>query len=83
MNKVVSDEFINKIFEGTDFGVTVNRSVAAKRDLLYCTLQNQINGFWAGSTMYSIMVNGGFFKKTRFSESHELTHRGREYLNRE
>jgi len=83
MNKVVSDEFINKIFEGTDFGVPVNRSVAAKRDLLYCTLQNQMNGFWAGSTMHLIMVNGGFLKDAKFSEPKELTHLGREYLKRE
>lgn len=62
---VVSDEYINQLFEGSNFGDAVNSCVKQKRALLAKTLRNQVEGYWSGHTAYHIAVDGGFLKDAK------------------
>ncbi|WP_295802177.1 hypothetical protein [uncultured Microbulbifer sp.] len=77
---VVSDAYIEKIFEGTRFGPTTDNSVEGKRAQLAKTLRNQVDGYWSGHTAYGIAVNGGFLKDSKYGTSKELTALGVAFL---
>lgn len=76
----ITDEFINKLFENTNFGTVINGCVQAKRDQLAKNLRDQVNGYWSGSTAYHLMVNGGFLKDGKSSTYKELTALGAEFM---
>ena len=78
--QVVSDNYINELFEGTNFGATINSCVKAKRKQLVKTLRDQIAGYWSGHTAYHIAVNGGFLKDAKTSETKQLTPLGVAFL---
>ena len=78
--QVVSDEYINKLFEGTNFGEQINNCVKAKRKQLVKTLRDQVAGYWSGHTAYHIAVNGGFLKDAKKSEAKQLTVLGVAFL---
>ena len=75
-----TDEFINELFVGTNFGATINESVTEKRILIAKTLNNQVDGYWSGHTAYNIVVDAGFLKDAKSSEKKELTAFGVEFL---
>ncbi len=56
----ITDEYISKLFEGTNFGVATNNSAALQREQLIKCLKDQLNGYWTGHTAYHILVHGGF-----------------------
>ncbi len=56
----IADEYISDLFKGTRFGATIDNSVKEQRKYLQKSIQQQMEGYWSGSTMYSIMVHGGF-----------------------
>ena len=80
MKKILSDEYINELFEGTNFGEKVNICVEAKRMQIVKTLRDQVAGYWSGHTAYQIAVYGGFLKDAKSSETKELTHLGKAFL---
>lgn len=75
-----SDEFIDGLFENTDFGTQINASTDLKRELIGETLQNQIDGYWSGSTAYSIVVNAGFLIDSKSGSEKKLTALGEEFM---
>ncbi|WP_020208240.1 hypothetical protein [Gilvimarinus chinensis] len=77
---VVSDEYIQSLFAGTNFGAPVNGSIDAQRDLIAKNLRNQVAGYWSGHTIYQIMVNGGFLHDAKSSEDKRLTALGVAFL---
>lgn len=78
--QVVSDEYINKLFEGTNFGEKINSCVKAKRKQIVKTLRDQVAGYWSGHTAYHIAVDGGFLKDAKKSEAKQLTELGVAFL---
>jgi len=80
METVLSDDFIDNLFAGTNFGNPVNSCVKAKRRLLLKTLQNQIDGYWSGHAAYHICVNGGFLLDAKTDEPKKLTALGTAFL---
>ena len=56
LEQVVTDEYINTIFDGSNFGEATNNSVKKKRDQLAKTLKDQMGGYWSGHTAYNIAV---------------------------
>ncbi|WP_444893599.1 hypothetical protein ACJJIE_03690 [Microbulbifer sp. TRSA001] len=78
--QVISDEYIEELFEGTNFGEKINNSTQAKRGIIAKCLKNQIEGFWSGHTMYHILINGGFLINAKTSETKRLTALGRAFL---
>ncbi len=57
----ITDEYISKLFEGTNFGVAINNSVELQRELLIKCLKDQLNGLWTDQEYaYHILVHGGF-----------------------
>ncbi len=78
--QVCTDQFINNLFQGSDFGVPTNQCVIKKREQLAKTLQDQIGGYWSGSTAYHIAVHGGFLKDAKSGIKKKLTALGETYL---
>ncbi|MCV6612403.1 MAG: hypothetical protein OIF55_16700 [Amphritea sp.] len=78
---VVSDEYINDIFAGSNFGEKINNCVQEKRKQLAKTLKNQVDGYWSGHTAYWIAVNGGFLHDAKSSSKKKLTALGVAFMN--
>lgn len=77
---VVSDDYINKLFEGTKFGAKVDNCVHEKRKIIAHTLRTQVAGFWAGHTAYNIVVQGGFLHDAKRGDIKRLTQLGAAFL---
>ena len=77
----VSDDFINELFAGTNFGEPINNCVKAKRKQIAKTLRDQVAGYWSGHTAYHIVVNGGFLKDAKSGEQKELTAFGAAFMS--
>ncbi|WP_444905305.1 hypothetical protein ACJJIU_22315 (plasmid) [Microbulbifer sp. CnH-101-E] len=77
---VVSDQYIESLFEGAVFGPAVDDSAAGKRLQIAKTLRNQIDGYWSGHTAYHIVVSGGFLHDAKASEPKKLTALGAAFL---
>lgn len=61
-HEVLSDVYVNKLFENTDFGEEINDSVDEKRKKIAEIIQDQVNGNLVDSISYKIVVDGGFVK---------------------
>ena len=79
----VTDDFINELFEGTNFGAPINGSIKMKRALIKKTLQNQMDAYWSGSTAYGIVVYGGFLRDGKSSTHKKLTKLGEDFMKAE
>lgn len=77
---VLSDEYINSLFEGTRFGECVDNCVKEKRKLIVKTLRNQLDGYWSGHTAYQIVIQGGFLHDAKTDEQKHLTALGAAFL---
>lgn len=77
---VVSDDFVNSLFDGTNFGAKINGDVAEKRKQIAKTLRDQVGGYWSGHTAYWIVVNGGFLIDGKRSTEKKLTALGCQFL---
>ena len=83
MNKKIKD-----LFSSRWFGHLSSASIDEMRAQLRKNLQNQIDGYWSGSTAYSIMVDGGFLVDakrvsiagTNMAEGKSLTALGKEFM---
>lgn len=79
--QVVSDEYINRLFEGTNFGATINESVDSKRKQIVKTLRDQATGYWSGHAAYNIVVDGGFLKDGKKGLAKQLTALGMAFIH--
>jgi len=78
---VLSDEFIENMFEGTNFGEEINNCVKAKRKQILKTLKNQIDGYWSGYTAYHLVVNAGLLHDAKRNDDKKLTELGVAFVN--
>jgi hypothetical protein len=79
----VSDEFINELFEGTNFGKSINNSAGLKRKQMVKTLMDQVAGYWSGHTAYNLAVHGGFLIDSKSGSIKQLTEFGVAFLKSE
>jgi len=77
---LITDEYINELFEGMNFGEVVNNSVDEKRKLIADTLRNQLDGFWSGRTAYKVVIDGGFLYDASTHSQKKLTALGRLFM---
>jgi hypothetical protein len=77
---VVTDEYIEHLFAGCNFGETINESIEEKRNLIAKTLRNQVDGFWSGHTAYGIVTTGGFLVDAKRGKVKRLTALGVAFL---
>lgn len=77
---MVTDEYINALFEGARFGEAIDNCVKAKRALIAKTLNNQLQGYWTGHTAYHIAVDGGFLHDAKRGAEKKLTALGKVFL---
>ncbi|WP_415912291.1 hypothetical protein [Neptuniibacter sp. QD37_11] len=75
-----TDDFIEQLFQGTNFGEPINNSTTLKRKQLVKTLTDQLNGFWSGHTAYHMVVDAGLLKDAKTSETKQLTALGELFL---
>lgn len=78
--KVLSDEYIESLFRGTNFGEPVNSSTKEKTKLIKTALKRQLEGYWTGHTLYHILVNGRFLYDAKTTEQKRLTQLGVAFL---
>lgn len=78
---IVSDEYVNELFEGTNFGEVINNDVTEKRKQLHKTLTAVAKGSWSGHTAYHIVLDGGFIKDGKTGEPKELTALGNAFMS--
>lgn len=67
-----TNKIIHKLFSSRWSGDLNSASIDDMRKQLYKNLKNQVDGYWSGSTAYSIMVDGGFLidsKRVRIENS--------------
>jgi len=83
MNIDITDEYINKLFEGTNFGEATNKDVVKKREVVAKTLRNQVDGYWSGHTAYHIVVRGGFLIDAKSGDPKILTALGESFLEKQ
>ena len=77
----VPDEYINELFEGTNFGPATNGCVKLKRKQLEKTLRDQVGGYWSGHTAYHIAISGGFLIDAKSGGKKMLTLLGRKFMD--
>ena len=77
---VITDEYVNELFEGTNFGKPINESVDKKREQLAKTLRDQVAGYWSGHTAYNIAVHGGLLIDAKTTEQKRLTKLGHDFM---
>lgn len=70
---MITDDYIEELFRNTDFGEVVNSSIEEKRQFLRKSILLQQKGYWSGSTIYNIMIVGGFIVDGRQGTEKVLT----------
>ena len=78
---IVSDEYVNQLFDGTNFGEVINNCVTEKRKQIHKTLTNLRAGYWSGHTAYHIVLHGGFIKDGKRGQPKELTDLGHAFMS--
>lgn len=78
MYKVVSDEYIDSLFEGANFGE--DSTTERRKQLIKKGLKNQLDGFWTGHTLYHILTDGGFLYDAKTSDKKRLTALGQAFI---
>lgn len=76
----ITDEYIEELFDNTDFGAPINESTVKKRELLAKNLRDQVDGYWTGRTLYHLMVRGGFLIDSKSGKPKKLTELGRLFM---
>lgn len=77
--KVLSDEYIERLFEGTNFGEPINSCVETKKKFIAHSLQKSLDGYWLGETSFRICVFGGFLIDTP-NQGTKLTLLGKAFI---
>lgn len=77
---IITDEYIDNLFEGSGFGEITMSSTANKRKQLHKNLRNQIDGYWSGHTAYFIMVRGGFLIDGKRGANKRMTTLGEVFM---
>lgn len=74
------DIYIGELFAKCWWGDLRFGDIDKQKTELYVGLQNQINGFWSGSSLYQIMVDGGFLKDGSSHTPKTLTQLGENFM---
>jgi len=78
---VLSDAFIDNLFQGTNFGAEINGCVNKKRDFIASILRKQTGGHWSGQTAYALVINAGFVTDAPARQHKKLTALGAAYMD--
>ena len=81
--RVITDDEIIDLFEGTNFGDKINNCAKMKRRELFKSVRDKQNGYWTGHTAFNIMLNAGLVQNGLASNKTNLTTRGYNFLNQE
>ena len=76
-----ADEEISQLFKKYWSGELQNGSIKDQVAQLRKTLKNQLEGFWSGSSAYSIVIEGGFLVDAKFGGGKTLTEKGKAFID--
>lgn len=74
------NEIIEDMFNQNWTGEYTLSSIENMRKQLYKNLKDQLNGYWSGSSAYSIMVLGGFLIDSKSGTKKQLTALGEKFI---
>lgn len=74
------NEIIEDMFNQNWTGEYTLSSIENMRKQLYKNLKDQLNGYWSGSSAYSIMVHGGFLIDSKRGTKKQLTALGEKFI---
>jgi hypothetical protein len=78
------NELIEKLFKENWHGKETTKSLDNMKAQLYKNLNDQLNGYWSGSTAYYIMTKGGFLvdskRPSKRKEKKQLTELGKMFM---
>lgn len=74
------NEIIEDVFNQNWTGEYTLSSIENMRKQLYKNLKDQLNGYWSGSSAYSIMIYGGFLVDSKSGTKKELTALGEKFI---
>ena len=77
---VFSDGYVDRMFEGKDFGEKINASTDSKMEFLAETLELQERGYWCGSTGYDLIVKMGLIVDGKAGTNKVLTPKGEQLV---
>lgn len=82
---MIIDDLIEEMFIENWSGNSTLKNIDTMKAQLYKNLNDQLNGYWSGSTAYYIMVKGGFLvdskRPSKRKEKKELTKLGEKFMN--
>lgn len=74
------DEIIKDMFSQCWSGEHTLKSIENMRKQLHKNLTDQLNGYWSGSSAYTIMIHGGFLIDSKRGTKKELTELGKRFM---
>ena len=74
------DDLVKKLFDENWHGDGVKKNIETMKKQLHKNLQNQLDGYWSGSTAYHIMTKGGFLIDSKRGSKKELTELGKIFM---
>ena len=75
------DKIIQTLFWQYWHGDAVRGSLDKMRDQLYKNLDDQVKGYWSGSSAYYVMTKGGFLMDAKSCTKKKLTHFGQMFMD--
>ena len=75
------DNIIFELFSSRWYGHLSAAPISEMRAQLRKNIQNQIDGYWTGSTAYQIMVDGGFIVDSKRGKNKKLTMLGKVFMD--
>ena len=83
MSNELSDtnRIIQTLFWQYWVGESVTKSLTKMRDQLHKNLEDQVKGYWSGSSAYYIMTKGGFLMDAKSCTKKKLTHFGKMFMD--
>lgn len=74
------DKAIQDLFEENWYGKETLKSLDSMKAQLYKNLNDQLDGYWSGSTAYYIMTKGGFLIDAKSGTKKQLTTLGELFM---
>lgn len=74
------NKLIIKLFTENWNGEEVTKNIDTMKKQLFKNLDDQLNGYWSGSTAYYIMTKGGFLIDSKRGTKKELTVLGKLFI---
>lgn len=81
--QVITDEEIQYLFDGTNFGKTINESLKIQREELVKWIENKRDHYWVGHTAFQMLLAAGLVNNNLPYHECTPTVRGLNFITQE